>query len=438
MNRRAFLSRLGTGTCLAAMAEARLLADEEAELKRRAAAYWRQLREKVFPYWHTVAVDWKRGGFLLGSGAGGRAPLKQLVTQSRMIWAFSTAHRLGFSDSRRDYLQAADLGYRFLTGKMLDPVYGGYYWKTDAEGGAVNSRKFLYGEAFAVYGLVAYFRAGGPEPALEQALELWRTIERHCHDAKRGGWGEHYERDWRFLARQDPEIEVEVAGWKSANAHLHWMEALAELYEATRDPGVRESLEEALEINRRWFYPAEAGQSVLWRLPDWRPVPNPPKKTVSYGHNVEFAWLMLRAQRVLGKPLDWPWFFSIIEHAYRRGYDRARGGLFSAGMDDEPASDRTKVWWVQAEWIAALTEAVDRRPEEKYRRALLRTFDFLDAWQIDPKDGIWRDTLNEDGSPKNPAKAHLWKGAYHDVRALVKFSLRRIPKKPSGRLDDLL
>ena len=44
----------------------------------------------------------------------------------------------------------------------------------------------------------------------------------------------------------------------SANAHLHWMEALTELYDVTHDRKVRKSLEECLRINVTYFYPKAA------------------------------------------------------------------------------------------------------------------------------------------------------------------------------------
>jgi len=34
-------------------------------------------------------------------------------------------------------------------------------------------------------------------------------------------------------------------------------------------------------------------------------VTDPRSSRLSYGHNVEFAWLMIRAQKVLGTPLAW-------------------------------------------------------------------------------------------------------------------------------------
>lgn len=393
------------------------------DLRACAREFKAELVQKVMPYWHDTAVDWERGGYVLADDAAGRGQArdKQLVTQSRMVWGFSHAHLRGLSDGRRDYLKAARHGYRFLLDRFLDRENGGYFWKTDLAGAPIVDCKFLYGQAFAIYALVEYHRASGDPAALGRALDLYRTIQKHCHDARHGGWVEHTERDWRPLAPGDPRNEVEVVGLRSANAHLHWMEALAELWEATRDPSVKRSLAEALRINRRYFYPTTPGRSRFHRQPDWREVTDPRSAGLSYGHNVEFAWLMVRAQQALGRRPSWRHFHALLDHALRHGYDHQRGGLYHRGFDDQPATDTAKVWWAQAELIAALSDALQRKPDRRYEEALIKQVTFLRAHQIDPKDGIWLDTVDADGTPRSTGKAHNWKANYHDVRALVKF-----------------
>jgi mannobiose 2-epimerase len=389
-----------------------------------ARAFRQQLTDQVMPYWYDTAVDWTRGGYVLSDDAAKPAPPateKQLVTQSRMVWGFSHAHRKGYRSAHRDYLKAAEQGYRFLLDHFLDRDHGGYSWKTDLTGKAINDRKYLYGEAFVVYALVEYGRASGDPAPLRHALDLYRVIQRHCHDGKDGGWGEHYERDWRLITRQDGRIEVEVAGLKSANAHLHWMEALAELYDATKNEEVRQSLAEALLLNATYFYPPEGAKACFHRNPDWSVVSDPKSAGLSYGHNVEFAWLMVRAEAVLGRAPSWPHFDSMLDHALKCGYDHERGGLYNRGVGDQPASDTDKVWWSQSEMMAALTDGLKHQPNPAYATALDRLVHFLNTYQIQAKDGIWVDTVFADGQPKSTAKAHNWKANYHDVRALVKF-----------------
>lgn len=384
-----------------------------------------QLIEKTLPYWFDSAIDHQNGGYVLSDDAAKPAPPateKQLVTQARMVWGFSHAHIHGLGDGRRNYLEAARQGYRFLLTHFRDQEKGGYYWTTDLAGNPKDERKLVYGEAFVIYAFVEYYRASGDQEALARAMELFSQLQAHAYDAKHGGWLEHFQRDWTPILEPSAAVIVERAGCKSANTHLHLMEALSELCQATGNRSVHKALVEAVKINRTWFYPADPAKSAFHRHLDWTPVTEPVSQGLSYGHNVEFAWLLVRAQQVLRQRPAWDHVEAHIKHALKFGYDHLRGGLYSRGFDDQPATDTDKIWWVQAEMLAALTECLKHKENAAYSQALTQLLDFVSAHQANPADGIWLDTVKADGTPKVTAKAHNWKANYHDVRALVKFS----------------
>jgi mannobiose 2-epimerase len=390
-----------------------------------AVMFRQMLTQKVLPYWQDTSVDRVHGGYLLADDATrkvGPATEKQLVSQTRMIWAFSHAHLKGLGTDQRNYLESARQGYEFLTRFFLDSQYGGYYWKTDREGRVIQSRKFLYGQSFVIYALVEYYRASGDRQALQHARDLFGAIQAKLHDREHEGWFEHAERDFQLVMNpEDRRAEVEVAGRKSANAHLHWMEALSELYAVTHDRDVRQALREALKLNRRYFYPLKPGQSRFHRMPDWQLVPNDPNPGLSYGHNVEFAWLMIRAEQVLRKTPSWFHFHAIMNHALQHGYDHVLGGLYNRGFDDQPATDTQKIWWVQSEMLAALADGLAHEYNGAYAMALDKLLAWLVKSQILPADGIWLESVDASGKPLSTGKAHLWKAAYHDVRGMVKF-----------------
>lgn len=391
-----------------------------------------QLSEKILPYWFDTAQDTNRGGYLLADDAirGRRPPAeKQIVTQSRMVWGFSRAQLAGFSNTNRNYLTAATQGYHFLLDHFLDRRNGGCFWSTDLDGKPVNDGKFLYGEAFVIYAFVEYYRASGDPDALRRALELYHTVQVHLHDDKNGGWFEHATRNWKLLKPGDPRNPVEIVGRKSANAHLHWMEALTELYDASRDPAVKESLIEALRLDMTYFYPEDTAQCAFFRQFDWQPVTGPGSDGLSYGHNVEFAWLMVRAEQVLGREPSWNQFYALLNHALAHGYDDEHGGLYSKGYGDQPATDTEKVWWIQAELLAALTDALKHQPDPRDEAALVKLLQFIKTHQADPRDGIWLYAVTADGRPKDNIKANSWKANYHDVRGMLKFVEAFAPAK---------
>jgi mannobiose 2-epimerase len=383
-----------------------------------------QLAQKILPYWYGTAQDTNRGGYLLADDAarGRSVPAeKQIVTQSRMIWAFSLAQLEGYSDTKRNYLQAATQGYHFLVDHFLDRQNGGYFWTTDLDGKPVNDCKLLYGQAFTIYALVEYYRASGNQEALTHALDLYRTVQAHLYDRKNGGWFEHADRTWKPLSPGDPRNQIEVIGFKSANSHLHWMEALTELYDATHDPDVKKSLVEALHINATYFYPDDPSKCAFHRQFDWQPVTAAGSAGLSYGHNVEFAWLMIRAENVLNQRPSWKHFYALLNHALKNGYDDQRGGLYYRGFDDRPATDTEKNWWVQAEMLSALTDALKHQPDSRDEETLRTELQFVRTYQVDPKTGVWLWAVAADGKPVDTTLASSWKANYHDVRAMMKF-----------------
>src|SRR6476620_12440765 len=275
------------------------------------------LVEKILPYWYDTTLDRTRGGYILSDDVQKKraATEKQIVTQSRLIWTFSHVHRKGYSNAQRNYLKAAEHGYRFLIEKFLDKNHGGYFWTIDLNGQVLDDRKILYGEAFVIYGLVEYYRASNDENALRHSTELYDHLQKHAYDRKNGGWIEHFTRNWKPILQPTRQAMVGVAGYKSANTHLHLMEALTELFNATRDNEVRRSLNEAMRLNADYFYPKEAGRSCSLRQSDWKKVIDANCSGISYGHNVEFAWLMIHAQDVLGIPAAWDHFYVQLNHA---------------------------------------------------------------------------------------------------------------------------
>lgn len=383
------------------------------------------LKDRVFPYWFDTAVDRENGGYALADTASGRGTPtdKMLVTQARMLWGFSHAQIKGLTDPQRDYVAAARQGYEFIRNHFQDTANGGYFTSTDLQGNPIERRKSLYAQSFVIYAFLEYHKASADPRPRNEALALFRLLQKKAHDSRDNGWFEHFEEDWTVI--REPYVGsyvIEVPGLKSANAHLHWMEALTELYKAfSDDPRIRQALAECIEVNQRYFYPRDPAKSSFHRHFDWRPVSDWSSQGLSYGHNVEFAWLMIAAQKALGRAPGWDYFYAHVDHALKNGYDHVFGGVYERGFGDQPATRTDKIWWVQAEMMAALTDGIRNHVRPEYGTALERLNLFVWTSMVDPRDGIWVDTVAADGTMIRNVKASNWKGAYHDVRAMVKF-----------------
>ena len=345
------------------------------------------LGSSTLPWW-AGTLDERYGGFLLAPDE------KQLATQSRMAWAFAHAHRTGLGD----YLGVSGQGLEFVLARFRDPRHGGFFWKTDRAGRVRNDRKILYGQLFVLYALVEYARAADDTGALAEAQALFELIAERAHDGAHGGWLEHFGRRWRPARRPRRGLEVEIPGLKSANAHLHAVEAFTELYAETGDPKVEATLAATVDLCTTHFFPDEPTASAQHRGRDWRPAGRP---GVSYGHNVEFAWLLVGAERLLGR------------NPSRLRFDAYVSATLAAAR-------RERIWWEEAEVLAAMATGLAEWPDESRNEALEGHLTFLLAHVVDPGDGVWLHTVGSEGEALSTVKRGTWKDAYHEVRACTK------------------
>lgn len=348
---------------------------------------------------------------------------KHIVSQTRMLWTFSLSHRLGYSTMKLDYLKAAELGYRFLIDFMLDKQYGGVYWNVDPIGQILDNRKFLFGQAYAIYALIEFHRACGSKEALTQAISIFRTVQRELHDERNLGWREHGEADFAPVpvpSEIDRRKFVDVVGLKSRYTHMHWMEALSELYEVTRDDSVRAALLEVLKTNTNYFFLPEPTRGCEFRNPNWTNAPIESETGFHAGYNLEFAWLMIRAQQALGVPPGWDHFEALLTYSLESCFDWQMGGIGLKGQFSAGTFDGEKVWWVQAEGLAALSEALEHQPNSFYEKSLVLLLNWIWRYQR-LRDGVWVTTTDASGKIIDRTKAKTWKDPYHDVRGMIKF-----------------
>jgi mannobiose 2-epimerase len=374
------------------------------------------LAERVLPHWYDTAVDHERGGYLLGRHAWRAAPPvgKQLITQTRMVWGFSLAARLGLGG--RDYLGAATQGYDFVARRFADPEHGGYWWMTLLDGTPSVRRKVLNGHTFALFAFVEHHRATGDQRPLEDAFGLLPLIEHRFRDHRAGGWRSSTGEDWDPAVPADPLVPGAPAHL-AGDAHLHLVEALTQLVAvAGKHPSAgdaRAALRDAVDVSRRSFFPPDPAAAVVERDAAGRPVGAP----ASLGHDVEFAWLLERARSALGLPPDLGTLDRYVRHALAHGWDDRHGGLVDEGT--AAVRRRRMEWWPQAELLAALVVLVAGTGDEELAGVLRALLRFVWGRQRDPRDGMWLTAVTPSGRPLDGTTAGEWKGAYHDVRALV-------------------
>ncbi|HEU4387281.1 MAG TPA: AGE family epimerase/isomerase [Blastocatellia bacterium] len=383
----------------------------------------RILNENILPFWFSKSLDRANGGYTINFGPKGepKGPgTKMIVTQSRMLWLFSRMARAGIQT--KEALDAADLGYRFLTEKMWDRKNGGFYWEVDAAGTTkLSPKKHMYGQAFGLYAVSEYCRATGKKEALDFATGIFNLIESKSHDGTYGGYNESFNEDWSAVpAGDDNYMGGGLAGLKLMNTHLHLLEAVATFYRASRLPLARERLLELISIETNAVVRKSLGACTDKYERDWTPRLDRDYARVSYGHDIENVWLVIDACEAAGIS-NYPLldlYRTLWDYSLKYGYDSAAGGFFSGGAFDRPADDRTKVWWVEAEALESALYMYRLTKETKYLSIFEQTLGFIEKHQVDWENGEWHRDILSDGTRRGD-KADAWKAGYHDGRSMI-------------------
>ena len=392
------------------------------------------VRRELTEHWYPHAVDRRRGGFHQSMARDWSLRPDEnafLVYQARMTWTAAAFAR--YSQAHHDeFVEYARHGIAFLDQVMRDKELGGFHWVVDAQGQLdprLGDEKHVYGTAFAVYAASKVRAVTGDELALKVARDAFDWLEQHAHDARQGGYFEAIRRDgapilsWKEdapMARRTDRLGI-YYGFKSMNSHIHLLEALTELSKVDERPIVRERLRETFNLVRDRIA-VEPGALNLYLTRDWRAIP----AHDSFGHDVETAYLLVEAAEALDladDPKTWQVARLLVDHALEWGWDDVHGGFYDKGESfGGEAFDRKKVWWTQAEGLNALllVHVKYKGSTDRYGRAFLKQWDFIEKHLVDPIHGGWYGETTRDGKLiGDGAKASQWKANYHTSRALM-------------------
>ncbi len=395
----------------------------DAEWARQYAARIEKiLNQNIAPFWYSKSLDRTSGGYTLNFGLHGEAlgpGTKMIVTQARMVWLFSRLAHAGYK--KAEYLDAAELGFRFLKDKMWDPNCGGFYWEVDPTGDRqLRSDKHLYGQSFALYAISEYALASGKKEALDLAVRVFNLLEEKAHDKTHGGYVESFKRDWTAAPAEERSPMGERSGFKLMNTHLHLMEAMTTFYRAARLPLARERLVELIVIQSNTVVRKGLVACTDKYERDWTPRLDGNYSQVSYGHDIENVWLLMDACDAAGlsnAPLM-DLYKALFEYSLKYGYDEAHGGFFYTGPFNQPAADRSKSWWVQAEALVSSLRMYRSTHDPRYRQVFEKTSDFVEKNLVDWENGEWYSAISASGQAQGP-KASPWKAGYHNGRAMI-------------------
>ena len=171
------------------------------------------------------------------------------------------------------------------------------------------------------------------------------------------------------------------------------------------------------------------GYLTLFFKPDWTPVSFRDSSEasilkhkyldhVSFGHDVETAYLMLEASHALGLENDTETMIvgkRMVDHALKNGWDKTVGGFYNEGyyfkgQDTISIIYNSKNWWAQAEGMNTLLLMADLYPNDpmQYFEKFKKLWNYNKIYLIDHVNGDWY----EEGLDKEPRKKNWFERAY--------------------------
>jgi mannobiose 2-epimerase len=254
------------------------------------------------------------------------------------------------------------------------------------------------------------------------------------------GYFQHLSKNGTPIKRKTETPSTSDLGYKDQNSSIHLLEAFTQLYHVWSDKLVRQRLEEMLLLIRDKIT-SPKGYLTLFLTPEWEPVSFSDSSEafilkhrnldhVSFGHDVETAYLMLEASEALGRKNDSKTLMAgkkMVDHALQNGWDNDLGGFYDEGYYFRSRQGITitkdsKNWWTQAEGLNTLLIMADYFPDDRmeYFEKFKKLWQYANTYLIDHQHGDWfEEGLDKKPERKTALKGHVWKATYHQFRALA-------------------
>ncbi|MDI1255607.1 MAG: AGE family epimerase/isomerase [Flavobacterium sp.] len=380
--------------------------------------------ENILSYWLTKTFDFKNEGYIGQIDFSEKQNFKAVkgsVLNARILWTFSAAYQI-FPNDR--VLGGAKRAFDFIH-KYCYSKNSGVYWSVTSEGKPFDSKNQIYALAFTIYGATEYYLISKDERALDMAKDIFGLIQKHSYDKINGGYFEAFTADWKQI--EDLRLSDKDANEKKTmNTHLHIVEAYTNLYKVWPNEDLKLAIIKLLKVIETHFINHMSGHLKLFFDEEWNEKPD----VISYGHDIEAAWLLLQCAEVTNeKDLieRYQKYAILMADATFEGIDTNDGGLWYEYLPSEKMLITEKHWWPQSELLIGLFNAWELTNDKKYLDAVYKNWEFIGNHILDKKNGEWIWGINSDNTPIKKDKVGFWKCPYHNSRACIEI-LKRIKK----------
>ncbi len=374
--------------------------------------------QRILSYWSKNTIDDSYGGFLGRIDSGNNAipfASKGIILNTRILWSFSAASNHLKS---KEYLDICNRSYNYLKRFFKDEIYGGVFWKLNHNGKPIDRRKQIYAQSFAIYALSEYYMLTKKEEAKKWAVELFNLIEKHAKDHLNNGYVEAFIEDWSPI--EDMRLsEKDLNASKTMNTHLHILESYTRLLHIYDYEELRLALKNLIELIQSKFLNENYNYDLFFDN-TW----NLQSNIVSYGHDIETAWLVIDAAKALEDPdlinKTEQTAIGVADAFLRNGIDN-EGAVMNEKNLQTNILDTDRHWWPQMEALVGLKYVYGLTKDSKYMKASIKIWEFTKNHLLDKKNGEWHFRVDRYGKPYlEEDKVSMWKAPYHNTRACIK------------------
>lgn len=393
--------------------------------------YRQEVKDELFRilnYWMKYSVEKDGDGFygIVNDQniPDSKAP-KAIVINSRILWTFSAAHQM-FPNTA--YPLMAQRAYDYIRKYFVDEKYGGVYWSVAADGSPLETKKQLYGHAFAIYGLAEYSKINKDSEVLNTAIAIFKKAIEYAYDAVNGGYTEAFERDWSDTSDY---LLTKARNSKSMNTHLHLLEAFTNLYRVWKNESSKFHLRHSIELMLHHIIDPSTNSMTLFFTRDWQRQ----SSIISYGHDIEGSWLLCEAAEVLGdKTLINKCKDMAMQMAKAATLGLAKDGSLNYELDTtDNKLNESKQWWPQAEAMVGFFNAWQLTRKVNYLEKSENAWTFIKNHLIDKEYGEWCGGIDANYKILSCDKVTFWKCPYHNGRACMEIYSRFGRKNINGR-----
>lgn len=259
--------------------------------------------------------------------------------------------------------------FRSLQRHFHDAEHGGWFYSIDPQGAPLDRRKDLYTHAFIVFACAHYW-GKVREPLVESVLNAALTVIAERFADGDGLYESVLAEDWSSLDAGPLQ-----------NPLMHLAEAFLATLEVREDADTLAALDALAQGMQRRFVDVELGvmlEKPLEAGDNWS----------EPGHQFEWFYLLEASAHLRGTPLHGS-LTTAFAHAQAQGVDKETGAVAAMLEVDGSVKDGTQRIWAQAEYLRALT----LRPGNE--DLLARQLDALQQRFLHP--GGWNECLDSQG-----------------------------------------